>query len=147
MNRPFARMARAVDNLAASIQEEVIVQTGYTDFPYRYANAFDFCTKEEMASYMKTADVVVLQGGWGSIREAMSARKRIVAMPRYNITEHIHDQFQLIHKLDSLGCVIGVFDECDLLKAVEKAKTYMFKQLSYGSVEALICNKLQEWFP
>ena len=147
MNRPFTRMARAVDNLAASIQEEVIVQTGYTDFPYRYAKAFDFCTKEEMASYMRTADIVVLQGGWGSIREAMSARKRIVAMPRYNITEHIHDQFQLIRKLDSLGCVIGVFDDCDLPKAVEKAKTYTFKQLSYGNVEAHIQNKLQEWFP
>ena len=38
-------------------------------------------------------------------------KKRIVVIPRHDKTEHIHDQFQLIRKLDKLGCVIGVFDE------------------------------------
>lgn len=32
-------------------------------------------------------------------------------IPRYDKVEHIHDQFQLIRKLDTLGCVLGVFDE------------------------------------
>ena len=34
MNIAFNRMAKAVDEWAAITKEEVIVQTGYTDYPY-----------------------------------------------------------------------------------------------------------------
>lgn len=44
----------------------------------------------------------------GSNIRSHGAKKRIVVIPRYDKTEHIHDQFQLIRKLDKLGCVIGV---------------------------------------
>ena len=45
MNIAFNRMAKAVDEWAAITKEEVIVQTGYTDYPYKHAKAFKFCTK------------------------------------------------------------------------------------------------------
>ena len=99
-----------------------------------------------MQQYIAQADLLILQGGWGAISEAMEQHKRIVVMPRYDKTEHIHDQFQLIRKLDSLGCVIGVFDEKDLPSAVEKAKTFEFQQLKKGNAETLISAKLKEWF-
>ena len=108
---PFERMAKAIDEWAGKCEEEVIVQTGHTSYPYRHAKAFGFCTKEEMKRYMEEASMVILQGGWGTINEAMEMGKRIVVMPRHNHTEHIHDQFQLVKKLDSMGCVVGVFDE------------------------------------
>ena len=146
MDMPFYRMAKAVDEFAASCGEEVIVQTGYTDYAYQHAKAFKFCTKDEMQQYIAQADLLILQGGWGAISEAMEQHKRIVVMPRYDKTEHIHDQFQLIRKLDSLGCVIGVFDEKDLPSAVEKAKTFEFQQLKKGNAETLISAKLKEWF-
>lgn len=76
----------------------------------------------------------------------MEKRKRIVVIPRYDKTEHIHDQFQLIRKLDSLGCVIGVFDEKDLPDAVEKARTFDFQQMPKGNTETIIREKLVEWF-
>ncbi len=147
MDMPFVRMAKAVDEFAAIAKEEVVVQTGFTEYPYLHAKAFDFCTKDEMQQYIAQADILILQGGWGAISEAMERHKRIVAIPRYNKTEHIHDQFQLIRKLDSLGCVIGVFDEKNLLSAVERAKTFDFKQLQKGNAENIIRRKLQEWFP
>ncbi len=147
MDMPFVRMAKAVDEFAAMAKEEVVVQTGFTEYPYQHAKAFDFCTKDEMQQYIAQADILILQGGWGAISEAMEQHKRIVAIPRYNKTEHIHDQFQLIRKLDSLGCVIGVFDEKNLLSAVERAKTFDFKQLQKGNAENIIRRKLQEWFP
>ncbi len=143
---PFYRMAKAVDEFAASSEEEVIVQTGYTDYPYKYARAFRFCTKDEMQDYISKASILILQGGWGAISEAMEMNKKIVVMPRYDKTEHIHDQFQLILKLDSLGCVIGVFDEKELPEAIKRAQTFEFKQLEKGNAELLIRQKLQEWF-
>ena len=144
MNIAFNRMAKAVDEWAAITKDEVIVQTGYTDYPYKHAKAFKFCTKEQMKEYISRADILILQGGWGAISEAMELRKRIA---RYDKVEHIHDQFQLIRKLDTLGCVLGVFDERDLAAKMEQAKTFEFKQIGKGNAQKLIEKKLQEWFP
>ena len=44
MDMPFVRMAKAVDELAAACGEKVTVQTGHTDYDYRHAKAFKFCT-------------------------------------------------------------------------------------------------------
>ncbi|MCH5310448.1 MAG: glycosyl transferase family 28 [Prevotella sp.] len=146
MDMAFERMARAVDEWASTTQESVVVQTGYTDYPYRHAQAFKFCTKEEMQRYIDEADIVILQGGWGAISEAMEKQKKIVVMPRYNKTEHIHDQFQLVRKLDSLGCVIGVFDEKALAAAIERARHFRFQKLENGNAEVIIRDALDHWF-
>ena len=147
MDMAFIRMAKAIDEWAATTQEEVIVQTGYTHFNYRHAKAFDFCTKDEMQQYIKSADILILQGGWGAISEAMEQKKRIVVIPRHDKTEHIHDQFQLIRKLDKLGCVIGVFDEKDLPQKIKEDYSFDFQQIKKGNAEKLINQKLKEWFP
>ena len=146
MDMPFYRMAMAVDNYAATCNEKVVVQTGFTNYPYKHADSFRFCTKDEMRKYIEEANVLILQGGWGAISEAMEAHKRIVVIPRHDKTEHIHDQFQLIRKLDSLGCVIGVFDEKELPKKIEEAYTFEFRQLPKGNAEHIIKEKLKEWF-
>lgn len=146
MDMPFTRMAKAIDEWATTNNEEIIVQTGHTKYDYRNAKAFDFCTKDEMLEYIDRADMLILQGGWGAISEAMERRKRIVVIPRHDITEHIHDQFQLVRKLDELGCIIGVFDEKELPDAIEKARTFQFNQIKKGNAERIICNVLKEWF-
>ena len=146
MDMPFRRMAKAVDEFASHCDEEVIVQTGYTDYDYQHAHAFKFCTKDEMQKYIADANILILQGGWGAISEAMEQRKRMVVMPRHDKTEHIHDQFQLVEKLDALGCVIAVLDENDLPKAIERAKLYDFKQMKKGNAENTIREALKNWF-
>lgn len=101
MDMPFERMAYAIDLFAATTDEEVIVQTGWTDYPYKHVSkSFKMCTKEEMEHYQEEASLLIMQGGWGSICESMEKGKRMVIIPRYDGTEHIHDQFQLIRKLD-----------------------------------------------
>lgn len=145
MDMPFERMAKAIDEWAAQCEEEVIVQTGHTPYPYRHATAFRFCTKEEMQRYMEKAEIVILQGGWGAISEAMEMKKRIVVMPRHNHTEHIHDQFQLVRKLDSMGCILGVFHEKDLPDKMEEAYRHTFQPIQKGNAERIIEKKLTEW--
>ena len=146
MDMPFVRMAKAVDEWAATTDEKVVVQTGYTDYPYKNVEYFKFCTKPEIQEYIDNADILILQGGWGAISEAMEKHKRIVVIPRYDGTEHIHDQFQLIRKLDALGCVIVVFDEKDLSEKIQLARSFDFQQLKKGNAEALIINRLNDWF-
>lgn len=146
MDMPFVRMAKAVDDWAAMTSEEVIIQTGHTDYNYKNAKAFRFCTKDEMQNYIEQADLLILQGGWGAISEAMEKRKRMVVIPRHDKTEHIHDQFQLIRKLDELGCVIGVFEEKDLPEKIEEARSFKFQQIKKGNAEKLIEKTLKDWF-
>ncbi len=145
MDMAFVRMAKAVDDWAATTSEEVVVQTGYTHYSYKNAKSIDFCTKDEMQRFIDSAEILILQGGWGAISEAMEKNKKIVVIPRHDKTEHIHDQFQLIRKLDELGCVIGVFDESELPMAIERAKIFNFQQLPKGNAEGMIRNKLEEW--
>lgn len=68
MNIAFNRMAKAVDEWAAITKEEVIVQTGYTDYPYKHAKAFKFCTKEQMKGYISRADILILRAVRGGGR-------------------------------------------------------------------------------
>ena len=68
-------------------------------------------------------------------------------IPRHDRLEHIHDQFQLVRKLDELGCVVGVFDEKELPHKVKEAYSFHFKLLEKGDAESLIKRKLKEWFP
>ena len=145
MDMPFTRMAEAVDRLADATDEEVIVQTGHTAYDYRHAKAFDFCSREKMQELISSASVVVLQGGWGTLSEAIEMGKALVAMPRKDKEEHIHDQFQLVRKLESLGCLVGVYDGDELAEAVEKARTMKFHKLKRGNAEGAIRQKLEEW--
>ncbi len=153
MDMPFERMAKAVDRLAEHVSEDVIVQTGWTNYAYQHVKkSFSMCTRDEMHDYIHGAELLIMQGGWGAISEAMDMHKRMVVVPRFNETEHIHDQFQLVRKLDEIGVVVGVLptsadgDETfrELQKAVGKARTHTFKQIEKGSSVAAIRSAIDE---
>lgn len=160
MDMPFERMAYAIDQFAATTEEEVIVQTGWTNYDYKHVSkCFKMCTKEEMDAYQEKSTLLIMQGGWGSICECMDKGKKMVIIPRYNGTEHIHDQFQLIHKLANLHVVIGVFPESEnslsyseqydetaekLCKAVQDAQTFDFKKITKGNSVQLLKNKIKD---
>ncbi len=145
--QPFNRLAEGIDNYAATTNEKIIVQMGVSDYPMKHvAKHFAFCPKSEMDKCMHEADLLVMQGGWGGMEEAIDLHKRIVAVPRKEGPEHIHDQEQLVRKLDSLGCVIGCYDIKDLGTCIERAKFFKFKSLQKGSATEIIAEHLKQWF-
>lgn len=165
-SQDFSRMAKAADDFAATTNERVVVQTGYTHYDFKNVTEhFDFCPKDKMQKLMDEAGILVLQGGWGGICEAVDKGKRVVVIPRINGPEHIHDQGQVVRKMESLGCLIGVYPDGDvptdgsarltpeiiastsrnLQKAVEKAKTFDFKPLRRGSAR-IVADTLLKWF-
>ncbi len=144
--RPFYRMAKAIDDYAATTNEEVIVQTGYTKYDYKHAKAIDFCTTQQMQAYIDKAQILLLQGGWGALSEAVKKQKRIVSIPRIEGVEHNHNQTQIVQKLERMGCVIGVYDVNDLPQAIKAAYLHNFKQINRGEAESRIRQKLTDWF-
>lgn len=144
--QPFDRLIKAADEYAAMTGSEVIIQTGTSTYTCQYAKSFDYCLREEMTHLLAEAEVIVMQGGWGAILECIEKGYRVVAVPRIEGIEHVHDQEQVVRKLDSLGCVIGVYDIKDLSSAIKKAKSYEFKPLMKGNAN-IINETLNTWFP
>lgn len=168
----FKRMAKALDEYAySSTDDEFIVQTGYTNYIFEnITHYFNFCSKEKMQQLINDADLLILQGGWGGICEAVDKKKKVIVIPRINGPEHIHDQSQVVRKMEQLGCVIGVYVTLEgeslpenifknnkcldtyshktaiLLKdAINKAKYYEFKPLKRGNSN-IISEALKNWF-
>ena len=143
--KDFSRLAEALDSYALSRGEDVVVQYGYTDYKFQHATGMQFMDHKELTEKMKKAEVVVLQGGWGTISEALFMKLRIVAVPRRCPEEHNHDQGELVRKLEQVGCVIGVYDEKELAEKIELARTFDFKELKRGNALLHIETKLKEW--
>lgn len=145
-NQDFSRMAKAADEYAATTDERIVVQTGYTHYGFKNVTEhFDFCSKERMATLMGEAEILVLQGGWGGICEAVDKGKRVVVIPRINGVEHVHDQGQVVRKMEQLGCVLGVYDTKDLATVIEKARTFSFRPLKRAATP-VIKETLENWF-
>lgn len=144
-SQPFDRLIIAADKYAATSEEKIIIQKGCSTYKCKNAISFDFCSKEKMSELITQASVLVMQGGWGAMCEAIDKGKRVVAVPRIEGIEHIHDQKQVVVKLESLGCVIGVYDIKNLPSAIEKAKNYQFKKLIRGSAK-ILAETINKWF-
>ncbi len=144
----FSRLAKAIDAVAAMRPDDKItVQTGATNYSFQHINNyFDFCPKDRMVELMDEADVLVLQGGWGGIEEAVDKGKHCVVVPRIEGLEHIHNQEQLVRKLESLGCIIGCYDVSNLDDCIEKAKDMLVSPLQKGDATEIINASLTEWF-
>lgn len=147
-SQDFSRMAKAVDELAAQIPDvEFIVQTGITKYNFKYIKTyFDFCPKNQMNQMINEADILILQGGWGGIEEAVDLGKKCVVIPRIEGIEHIHNQEQLVKKMDDLGCIVGCFDEKNLKECVLKAIKMKVQPIIKGDATAFINEALNKWF-
>ena len=134
----FMRMAKAVDALAASTDEEVFVQSGNAVYEFRHARAVPFLCHEEMTRKMQESSVVIVHGGWGSISEASDLGCKIVAMPRIKGKEHNHDQWQLVKALEHANVLFCCENEKDLPALVEQARTHQFSPIQYGDASKVI---------
>lgn len=134
----FYRMAQAINDLAEQSTERILVQTGNTDFCFKNVDTVKFLTHEDMINKMKEASIVLLQGGWGTISEAISLNKRIVSIPRRVGQECNHPQEEVVRYLEDCGCLLGCYDTKDLYKIIQKARTFKFKPLLRGDSTEII---------
>lgn len=144
----FSRLARAIDEVAGKLSDaDVVVQSGATKYDFKHIrNHFDFCPKERMEQLIEWADVLVLQGGWGGMEEAVDKGKHCVVVPRIEGPEHVHNQEQLVRKMDSIGCIIGCLDVNNLSECIDKALNMQVQPLEKGSATDIINKSLNDWF-
>ncbi len=99
----FNRLIKEVDRLkgTGAIDQEVFIQTGYSDFEPQNCQWSKFLSYDDMNSYMKEAEIVITHGGPATFMSVISLGKLPVVVPRRKqFGEHINDhQIQFKKKL------------------------------------------------
>ena len=86
---------------------------------YRY----NLAEKKLKENKIKEAEIIVTQGGFGSIADCLRVGKKVVAVPRKpEFKESPDRQEELVRELEKLGRLVGVYDIDELPEAIKKAK-------------------------
>lgn len=135
----FSRLVKAIDRYAKDTGEEIFIQLGHTDYIPEKAAYERFLDRAHIEEKIGQADVIVTQGGFGSIADCLIAGKRIVAVPRKpELNEAPDRQEELVRELEKLGCVIAVYDIEDLPSAINRAREMRPAASSSHRIPAII---------
>lgn len=121
-HQSFVRLLKAVETIADSLPQPVIVQCGHTPFTSEKCQSVDFMTMERFVDALSSADLVITHGG-ATVMQAIQAGKVPVVMPRLPGQREIIDDHQ-VHFATAIAangaCELALTGE-DLAKAVTKA--------------------------
>jgi len=122
----FDRLVRPLDVLAAKHGWEVFIQLGHTHYEPQHCKAEPFVERARLLDMIAEAELVVTQGGYGSMRDALLYDKPIVAVPRSPEQGESTDyQDELVHAMEDLGYLIGVYDIDNLESAIASAHNFL----------------------
>lgn len=121
--QPFNRLIKKVDALIAdgSIDEKVIIQTGFSTYTPVHCEAHKMMSFEEMQQTLKEAHIVITHGGPSSFIEALQFGKVPIVVPRQekfheHVNNHQVDFTKLIAK--RMNNIIPVYDVENLLTTI-----------------------------
>jgi len=145
-DKPFTRLIQAVEKQIelGNIQDEVIVQSGCTQYKSDKMKIIDYLTIEEFQKLMKSADILITHGGVASIIEGLKNNKKVIAVARkQEYGEHVNNhQEQIIENFESQGYILGLKKLDELNKVLEEAKQFETKQ--YESNNQIFINKIKD---
>lgn len=103
----FERLVRWMDEIAAELDEEVLIQLGHTSVRPEHAEWFDFKDIEEIIEITQDSELVVGHGGAGTILTTLETGTPIICVPRLEDLGEIYDnhQFELTRKLADKGTI------------------------------------------
>ena len=111
----FERLVKQVD-IALGQKYDVIIQKGNTPYIPQFSEYFDFCENDRLMELIHNAEIVITQGGYGSMMEAIQMGKRIIAVPRrIDSNEALDDQSELVRYFVEKQYVLG----CDSIDSIE----------------------------
>ena len=92
--QPFNRLIEEVDKLKGEglIEDEVIIQRGYSTYTPKYCKCYDLISYEDMQKYNKEARIVITHGGPASFIDVLALGKTPIIVPRQSkYNEHVND--------------------------------------------------------
>lgn len=141
-NNDFHRLLAEVElNIQnGNINEEVVVQAGFTKYKSDKMKIFDMISKENLEDLIKKADLIITHAGVGSIEMSLEQNKKVIAVPRLKkYGEHVNDhQKDIESEFNKKGWLIGIDDVSELSKALKKVKKFIPKKYDKPRSEEII---------
>lgn len=115
----FNRLIKKIDELKRDgiIEEDVIMQTGFSTYESQYCKVKKLLTYDEMNEMYEKADIIITHGGPASFMKALELKKIPIVVPRQvQFDEHVNDHQVEFVKLveERFNNIIGVYDIKDL---------------------------------
>lgn len=140
-NNSFHRLLEEIDKLVKKgiINDEIIVQAGYTKYNSKNMKILGLMPKEELEKYQEKADLIITHGGVGSIISSIEKGKKVIAVPRlHEYQEHVNDhQIEIVEKYSNENLIIGCKQVSDLEKAIKKVKKFTPKKFERSNSKML----------
>lgn len=120
--QPFDRLVEKIDQLKGNhvIEDDVVIQSGYSNYQPKYCKSFPFLPYDEMEQYVKEAKIVITHGGPSSFIMPLQLHKVPVVVPRQKqFNEHVNN-----HQVDFCNAVkerqknILVVEDIDQLEQI-----------------------------
>lgn len=126
--QPFNRLVERIDKLKkdGDIQEDVIIQTGYSTYEPKYCKWQKLFPYQEMLKQVEEARIVITHGGPSSFIMPLQIGKTPIVVPRrYEFNEHVNDHqvafskavaermstIIVVEDMDKLGETISRYEE------------------------------------
>lgn len=113
--QPFNRLVECIDELKkdGDIQEDVIIQTGYSTYKPKHCKWQKLFSYQEMLKLVQEARIVITHGGPSSFIMPLQIGKTPIVVPRrHEFNEHVNDHQVAFSKAVSerMGTIIVVED-------------------------------------
>ncbi len=108
---PFERLIKKADEIAAKIEEEVIIQ-GCIDYETNNAKYIKHTTREKMLKLIEEARLVISHAGAGTIIQVFEHHKPLIVVPRMKqFGEHYNDhQIEIANQIKDRKGIKVVYD-------------------------------------
>ena len=127
-NNDFHRLLDEVERNIQNknINDEVIVQSGFTKYNSNNMKIFDMTSKENLEKLVDEADLVITHAGIGSIEMALEKGKKVIAVPRCKeYGEHVNNhQKDIEEEFNKKGLLIGIDDVNKLGQAIKQSEKF-----------------------
>ncbi|WP_016778717.1 glycosyltransferase [Anaerophaga thermohalophila] len=125
----FIRPLQQIEELAKEGvfgNEEIIVQSGFTEFNSQYMQLYPFLSKAELQELYKKANYIISHSGTGSVLMGCKLNKKIIVIPRLKkYREHIDNhQLELVDAFEEKGYVLAWRDGMSLFKILESIEDF-----------------------
>lgn len=126
----FSRLFREIEKSNELKNEEIIAQSGYTNYKSDRIKCIPFIPHDEILDKTKQAEFVICHGGVGTIFDSLYEKKKILAMPRLKkYGEHINDhQIEVCNKLQEEGYILYINDGEDLDEKIRLLRNTSLKE-------------------
>jgi UDP-N-acetylglucosamine transferase subunit ALG13 len=143
----FERLVRPLDELARKNGWDVFIQLGHTPYQPRHCTFERFVERDALLRMLEAAELVITQGGYGGIRDALLFDKPIVAVPRDPVLHESPDyQDELVRAMEQQGYLIGVYDIGQLEAAIRLARGFVPAPRSASTIPSMLAEYVLKEF-